>query len=87
MEANTACAKELEKVRAYLRVVGENDNLSQNDKQARVAALLFGKDKVDVEEAEAAESPEADAESESDALAGGRDPGKGANECGKSAPK
>jgi hypothetical protein len=55
-EANTACAKELEKVRAYPIAVGDNENLSAKDKHDRVVELLFGKDTVNPEEAEAAES-------------------------------
>lgn len=52
-EANTMCAKELEKVRSYLRTVGDNENLSHEEKLERVIGLLFGKDKVkDVEETE-----------------------------------
>jgi hypothetical protein len=59
-EANTMCAKELEKVRAYLRAVGDNENLSPEEKQERVIELLFGKDKVNVKDVEEAEEEERD---------------------------
>jgi hypothetical protein len=52
LEANTMCAKELEKVRGYLRTVGDNEYLSAEEKQQRVIGLIFGRDKVNVEELE-----------------------------------
>jgi hypothetical protein len=55
-EANTICAKELEKVRAYLAAVGDNENLSEAEKHKRVMGLLFGREKVNVQEAEEAKS-------------------------------
>lgn len=57
-QANGACAKELEKVRSYLRAVGDNEHLNETDKQNRVIGLLFGRDTVDVQEAGEAESVE-----------------------------
>src|ERR1700722_6151623 len=55
-EANTACAKELEKVRAYLKAVGDNENLTEAEKRELAMGLLFGREKVSVQEAEEAES-------------------------------
>lgn len=51
-EANTACAKELEKVRAYLRAVGDNEHLSEAEKHQRALELLFGREKVITQQAE-----------------------------------
>ena len=51
-ESNAMCAKELEKVRGYLRTVGDNEYLSAEEKQERVIGLLFGRDKVNVKELE-----------------------------------
>jgi hypothetical protein len=53
-EANTACAKELEKVRAYLEAVGDNENLSEAEKHKLAIKLLFGRDEVSVRDAEEA---------------------------------
>jgi hypothetical protein len=57
-EANTMCAKELPRVRAYLQAVGNNENLNAEEKHQRASALLFGTDKVNVQEAAAAKSGE-----------------------------
>jgi hypothetical protein len=53
LEANTACATELEKVRNYLRTVGDNEYLTDDEKQRRVAELLFGREKIREEEMDA----------------------------------
>jgi hypothetical protein len=47
LEANAAGARELEKVRAYLRTVMENEDLTNDEKQERVVQLLFGPEKLD----------------------------------------
>jgi hypothetical protein len=75
-EANASCAKDLKKVRSYLQAVGDNENLSAAEKQQRVVELLFGREQVNVSEAEEAESAE-------EALEEADDWGKGA----KSDPK
>ncbi len=59
-EANASCAKELEKVRSYLKTVGDNEYLNETDKQKRAMDLLFGREKVNVLEAEEARSEEED---------------------------
>ena len=59
-EANGACAKELEKVRSYLKTVGDNEYLNEKDKHQLAMDLLFGKDKVSIREAEEAESEDED---------------------------
>jgi hypothetical protein len=48
--ANTACAKELQKVRSYLRTVAENESLTEEEKHGRALKLLFGRETVPVEE-------------------------------------
>ena len=53
LEANTVCAAELEKVRNYLRTVGDNDYLTDDEMQRRVAELLFGREKIREEEMDA----------------------------------
>jgi hypothetical protein len=58
-EANTACAKDLEKARSYIQAVGNNESLTDAEKQQRVVELLFGRKEVDVAEAMEAESAEA----------------------------
>jgi len=63
--ANARCAKDLEKVRAYLNAVGDNEHLNAKEKHERVIELLFGRDKVSVKEAEEAESEEKDAAGDS----------------------
>ena len=59
-EANAACAKELEKVRSYVKTVGDNEYLNEKDKNELVRDLLFGRDKVSIREAEELESDEED---------------------------
>jgi hypothetical protein len=49
LRANRACAEDLVKVRAYLRAIGDNEHLTPEEKQERVMALLFGREKVDME--------------------------------------
>jgi hypothetical protein len=51
LQANTVCAAELQKVRTYLRTVGDNEYLNEKEKIGLVVKLLYGKDKIDVEEA------------------------------------
>ena len=46
-EANGACAEELEKVRSYIRTVGDNEDLTDAEKHQRVVKLLFGREKLD----------------------------------------
>jgi hypothetical protein len=56
LQANTVCAAELQKVRSYLRTVGDNEYLNEKEKIGLVVKLLYGKDKIDEEEAAQLES-------------------------------
>lgn len=56
LQANTIGAKELEKVRSYIKAVGDNEYLNEKAKIDLVVKLLYGKDKVDVEEVKELES-------------------------------
>jgi hypothetical protein len=59
-EANTRCAEDLKKVRAYLVALRDNEYLSEEDGERLTHQLLFGKEKVSVQEAEEARSEESD---------------------------